>query len=171
MIKIDSALTAEVTVIANETGPGANTTVRLGQALQDIIDSKASVLSAGTVLKVSLTAAQILNSFTTPLVLVPAAGAGTIIRPSSIVFINKFLTTAFSSPNSMSVYLGSLTPFTSAIFQSANNAIELRAMTTASSVGMLDCVNVPLMLKTNTANPTLGDGSMDFYITYAVITL
>lgn len=171
MIKTDLVLTTQVAVITNETIAGADTAARIGQMFQDIVDSKPNLSAVSITAKVHLTAAQILASFTTPLTLVAAPGAGIFIRPTSIVFVNNFLTTAFSSPNSMSVNVGSLTPFTSALFQSANNAIEFRAMATTSSVGSLDCINVPLLLKTTTANPTLGDGSMDIYITYSVITL
>jgi len=126
-------------------------------------------------IKVSLTSADILALFTTPFTLIPAQGAGTLINVLKVWYKYNFNTTAYTGGGSLTViYNNSLIPATTAfsnlLGQTSNSigrpAISFSVLTLQNS----DIVNVPVTLLGSAAQ-TLGDSTLDVYITYDVITL
>jgi hypothetical protein len=126
-------------------------------------------------IKVSLTSADILALFTTPFTLIPAQGAGTLINVLKVWYKYNFNTTAYTGGGSLTViYNNSLIPATTAfsnLLGQTSNYIGRPAMS-FSVLTLLnsDIVNVPVTLLGSVAQ-TLGDSTLDVYITYDVITL
>jgi hypothetical protein len=141
------------------------------KAIKTYIDSVAKFV------KVSITSAEILQMFTTPKVLVAAPGAGKLIVPISFTFRINYLTTAYATNTNMifgwgSTSGGALATYTSILAQS-QNVLELNAIGSVFGVfgSNASLVNQPLTARVPTGNPTAGDSSIDWYITYMIITL
>lgn len=152
---------------------GTGITVDNTDPLNPIVSSTA----IGTVLteKISLTSADILALDGTPYTLIPAQGVGTFINVLKVYFQYNFVTTAY--PDGGSIF----TVFSSYFGLTVSNAIAnvLNSSTTvfarpviAAGVYITDSgySNTPLLLCT-TQQQTVGDGTLDVYITYDVITL
>ncbi len=198
----DSALTVLADQIQDETTAGANTALRIGTFLNDIVDSKinhedldnvdntsdvdkpvstaqaaaiaVAVAAAITTVKVSLSSAQILAGFTTPVSLVAAKGAGTFINVLSIAKRLTYGSITYITNTTDRVYIGSFSPIITDgdILASASNDFSVTSPTQSLEVtGSADWVNAPLMWKVITGNPASGNSTLDIYITYNVITL
>jgi hypothetical protein len=126
--------------------------------------------------KVSLSSAQILDSNTTPIELIAAPGAGLAIIPISVVVKYTYITAAYATNTSPSIFFDTLDI-------EDNNFIDLGSMLTQtankSAIKIVQSANgensvianKALMWAIETGNPTAGDGTIDLYITYQVITL
>jgi hypothetical protein len=124
--------------------------------------------------KVSLTSAQILNSNTTPIQLIAAPGAGKAILITNGLLKGNFVTTPYATNTNGVVrvganplfyqYMGFLINFTenimSALFAADNTYIALAS-----------AENTPVTYITEDGDPTAGDGTIDLYLTYQIITL
>ncbi len=157
-------LSTAAQVIATETAAGANTASRIGGMSQDIIDSGVFTV------KVSLSSAEILALATTPKVLVAAQGAGTLIRPLAITFNLTYVSTTYTG-GAMRIYYS-----TGGSFLVSNSTY-----TNGSSVPYYGTISNTVALATGAINDDLimdaasavsvGDGTLDVYITYAVISI
>lgn len=121
--------------------------------------------------KVSLSSAQILNSFTTPVELIAAPGAGKYINVLSLVQKNNFVTTPYATNTTARIEINDGTFF--------SYYFETEIVFTATSIRKLlqvdeddmPVANLPLRFKTQTGNPTAGDGTIDIHITYQILDL
>jgi hypothetical protein len=123
--------------------------------------------------KTVLTSAQILALNTTPVVLVPSFGAGTIIRPIAFCFAYTFGTVAYATNTSMIVSLNGITDSDYAIFSLSGLASSVTAPIGASSAhtGVItDLENQSLTAYVLGGNPTAGDGTLTIYTSFTVIT-
>lgn len=141
-------------------------------SLKNYTDSVAGEISVGAgeviTTKVSVSSAEILNGYVATKTLIAAPGAGKVIRPISLIAKYNYGTAQYAG-NQMAVTLLGNTIFSPTAYLSSSNAFEFR---TPSSFGVtVDLSNQPLLLYVTGANPTTGDGTVDFYITYTVITL
>ena len=126
----------------------------------------------------TVTSTQILNSFTQPVILIPGV-AGKHIVPISMVLTYVPNTTAyppanqalftFGTPSSSSIwgrittaYLG-VTTRTSYAFPNSWNGFNAPGIYTTGAGGD------NFLFSTETANPTLGDGSYNFNIMYRLV--
>jgi hypothetical protein len=117
--------------------------------------------------KVSLSSAQILDSNTSPVQLIAAPGAGKMIRVTSITAIFTFNGVAYATNtngqvrintyqlNSISLNFGASTESTFGFPQAASGTLS----------------NQSINFTTQTGNPTAGDGTIDLYITYQILSL
>ena len=198
-IKIDTDLNSLANVIKLEKVTGANTASRVGVMLNHIIDSKINVdkLSTAVALgtsdilvpsqkavkeyvdghgaitkKVSLSSAQILALNTTPIVLVEAQGSGTVIEPLSVVFNLTYGTTTYATNTTAQIKYQAIAGnfITSSIISNTQDALN-RVLPNTSLTFTSIPINTPLVIDIATGDPTTGDGTLDVYVTYVVITL
>lgn len=122
---------------------------------------------------VSISSADILQLNTTPKTIVPAQGAGKFIMPLSVLFKVNFGTTAYATNTNLRIKQGAsfdpLITVNSVLAQIADTLIPkvFAPNITASSYSL----NEPLQVYVQTGNPTAGDGTIDIYVSYIVITL
>lgn len=136
---------------------------------QDVADLAAGGGGSVVTVKVSLSSAEILALFTTPKVLVAAPGAGKILAPIRIVIKNNFGTEGYSG-GPILINLGTLNLLSNTTYQLSNNAYDFRALT-GNAANSTNLSNTAITASVASSNPTLGDGTVDMYITYTTITL
>lgn len=125
--------------------------------------------------KVSLTAAQILASDVTPITAISAQGTGTAINIVNATVRLNFNTTAFDGAGSglLIQTVGAATQQASInrfVINSASTTIIKSSISDSSTTGQL-VENADVELQWSGTVPTTGDGTLDVYITYEVITL
>jgi hypothetical protein len=120
-----------------------------------------------TTVKVTVTSAEILDSFGTPIELIAAPPGGYAINVLNCIKKDNFVTVAYTSVNDSfiaynSVFVDIFQPditFT----QSGFNRIGFSGSGIESGRSVI--------FYTENANPTLGDSTIDFYITYQVVQI
>lgn len=126
---------------------------------------------------VTLTAAQVLAIFTTPVTVVPAQGAGLMIVPVSAVFNYTFVTRAYTDGGGVMELLvgwagGTACQFpTAGFWDQAFSQIHRPAQTDIGGLLNSAVVNAPLQVGHSVANPTLGDGTLKIEVVYYVIVV
>lgn len=115
-------------------------------------------------IKVTVTSAEILDAYDTPVELIPAPAAGFYIDPISIVHKFDYDTTAYATNTSGKIVLSD---------EGSVCDIDLtRANSDVQKTGGSDFVTDGAMLFTvETGNPTAGDSDLIIFITYQVIEL
>lgn len=140
--------------------------------VKEVVDYVAA--SSGSVInaKVSLTSAEILNLFTTPKVAILAPGVGKIIRILGVTFKYNFGTIAYST-NSLRVVLNSsiAISITNILNGSSSSSLNTSPLTSLGSVAFADWENQSIKIDVLAQNPTAGDGTVEVYISYTIITL
>lgn len=125
-------------------------------------------------IKVSLTSAQLLNSFTAPITLISAPGAGKIISIIDCVFQYNYGTATYVNPNACGIYTTTINfsqiAFGAGFLTSATSLLG-KVNSSGSASTNVFAVNQGVEFATFTANPTTGDGTLDLYISYNIITL
>ena len=129
-------------------------------------------LNGLTTIKVSVSSAQILNSFTVPVVLIPAPGSGKVLQIVSFIIYSTFVTTPYTIASAVNLKYdasGSAVTYdiATALATSANRYISGSANGVSSST----ITNKAILLESDVSDPTLGDGTLTFYITYQTITI
>ena len=117
--------------------------------------------------KVTVTSAEILDSFDTPIELIAAPPAGYAINVLNCIKKDNFGTVAYTSANDSfiaynSVFVDIFQPDIT-FAQSGFNRIGFSGSGIESGRSVI--------FYTENANPTLGDSTIDFYITYQIIEL
>lgn len=123
--------------------------------------------------KISLSSAQVLALNTTPINAISAQGVGTIIVPVKITAVLTYGTVAFDNFG-LKVKTSGLTVnhvlFHDSFITGTSN--QIRTITCDSAGTTVDnlAINTPILI-TAGSDGTVGDGTIDIYITYEVITL
>jgi hypothetical protein len=125
--------------------------------------------------KVTLSSSQILNIFTNPIELVPAQ-AGKILIPQFVhqKFIYGTVTYVGGALLKLRIGTNLSNPVQNLaqIINSTNNAQSIQNLFYNNYVGGdLNLQGLSIVLEGSNPNPTLGDGTMDVYLTYLEITL
>jgi hypothetical protein len=170
-IKI-SQMTSAGALTGAETVAGLQSGSNVGINVQDIAD----LAAGGTGLiwdKVTITSAQLLSMNTTLIDIVAAPGAGIAVLPYSVLLYYRFGTTEYLT--NLNVILSPNNSIWNVAFNSAlqgtQDRITSRSIfpTVSASGGNID--NQPLQVQVQTANPTAGDGTLDVYVAYYLLTL
>lgn len=125
---------------------------------------------------VTLTAAQILTLFATPVQIAPAPGANLIINPFAQTLTYKFGTTAYTLTGGSQIIYGysSAFAFTTAIINCAGLLDQTHDVIFNSSKPYnhnstrAQIVNLALFLGMNTGAATLGDGTLEVVTNYSI---
>lgn len=170
-IKI-SQMTAAGALTGTETVAGLQGGSNVKINVQDIAD----LAGGGSGLiwdKVTITSSQLLSMNTTLVDIVAAPGAGIAILPYSVLLYYRFGTSEYLtnlnvvlSPNNS---LWNVT-FNSAL-QGTQDRISSRSIFPTVSASGANIDNQPLQVQIQTGNPTAGDGTLDVYVAYYLITL
>ncbi len=128
--------------------------------------------------KLSLSSAQILALNGTPITLVAAPGSGKTIVPISVIGRMNFLTAAYATNLQLQVKYSAgadaLFVNSTLLAATSGNPIQPLFPVAAGSVTGNDneyIANADLLITVGTGNPATGAGTLDLYITYAVVTL
>lgn len=125
--------------------------------------------------KLTISSDQIKAGYTTPLVALAAPGAGIINVPIAFTLRMNFGTAAYATNVVLQArYEGIATNFiTSTIIGSTESTITRQSPNGSLSflTATSDPVNKAIIVDFASGNPTTGDGTLDIYITYAVVTL
>lgn len=136
---------------------------------QDIADS---VFTSGIISsKVTISSASILTAFTTPVILVAAQGAGTVIQVFSTYIFYDYNSAAYATNTNIDFGLtgGTYSSITSLIDQTQDMYYNIPAPSLALTT--FNQSNKAYEFKVQTGNPTAGNSPLYCYITYRVITL
>jgi len=136
--------------------------------IQDVAD----LVTAGEVVtvKVSLTSADILALAATPITLIPAQGAGTFIKLIGVTMKLNYVSTTYTG-GALRIYFSSGGSFiiTNNTYTNSSSVIFTPAFST-TQVFTTGAENDDLIIDAASA-VTVGDGSLDIYLTYSVISL
>lgn len=149
----------------------------VGNSIKQVIDYVDQEIDTITpiqkTIKRTLTSAEILNLFTTPIELVPAI-TGKLLVPQFLHQKYNHNTTAYTISGLFRLGLGTISfapiNFTPVV-TSADNAQGLTNFSINQSTSGLTYQNLPIVVGATTANPASGDGTLDLYLTYLEITL
>lgn len=146
--------------------------LEVGGAMKDSIDYTTENIVVKKV-KVSLSSAQILNLFTTPIELIPAV-TGKLLVPQFLFQKYTHVSSAYTTSGLFRIGLGTISFGFSAfgaVITSADNAEGLNNLNYSTSTSGLTYENLPIVVGATSANPTGGNGTLDLYLTYLEITL
>jgi len=120
--------------------------------------------------KVSLSSAQILNLGSVPVTLVASPGVGKFIQILSVTGRMNFGTVAYDTSTHLQVFTGALAgiSFTDQNLLGSRFTINY-AFNGPANVNTDE--DVPVQIQVELANPATGDGTLDIYVTYKIITL
>lgn len=193
----DSQLTTRAAIVRDETQSLANSAIRIGALLVDINENKINIdkistsISADTgsttkvptvaaveaaviikTVKVNVSSSDILAFNTTPKALIAAPGVGKFINPISIGFMMKSGNTPYATQTAVQFSCGGvIDAITSVLNNTANNTKYFSVNISGYSVNNASNVNSALYIYNPTGNPTAGDGNIDVYITYSIVTV
>lgn len=135
------------------------------------LNEAAQPLQATTI----LTAAQVKALFTTPITLVAAGGAGTIIVVDRISFGSTFVTPAYAGANNLEFrYTNAAgTKVTVDIASATLNFAAGTQYSTAPGVTteLIPVANAAIVVCVPVANPTAGNSLVTLTVTYRILTL
>lgn len=122
-------------------------------------------------LRVTITSAQLLNIFTTPVTLIPAPWTDKYIVVDGIIATLDFNTTAYAGTDDLQYhYTGTVNLSSKFTLNSLVNS-SVNAVSEASNSSP-DCfINEPVVALMPNADPTLWDSDIILDITYRIITL
>jgi len=171
--EVSADITAKIT---SKTAAGSLSNVDDGanrELILDYIDQE--VGGKVKTLKTTITSAQMLALFSTPVTILTNTTAGVIKQPSSVYIVYRAGSTGYYQE---SYYLNviredtgsNLVSLASGYLSEASNAYSQAAL--GNPMYLSGSIrNNSYLLKANTSNPTSGDGELDIYVTYIEITL
>ena len=126
-------------------------------------------------IKVNISSTEILQLNTTPKTIVPAQGSGTLIVPIKFVIRYNYGTVSYSNNNNFKCKLGNWDNLVSItnLTLGTNSQLVLPSVANTNTVDTTATaeINQPLVAYVPTGDPINGDGTIDVYLTYNVITI
>ncbi|HZT29503.1 MAG TPA: hypothetical protein VFA33_06450 [Bryobacteraceae bacterium] len=127
--------------------------------------------------QVSLTAAQLIAMYTTPVSILPAPGAGKVLIIDAIAFQFKHGASQFTGGGAVTfVFHGTaVTPHTgnvaAATIQAAADDVQYLGPNTSAAIDLQTAINLGLDIKNATAAFAAGNGTAIVTVWYSVLTL
>lgn len=154
-------------VIPTQVSDGASEVGK--NTLQEVKDLVVEVVTK----KVSLSSAQILLLNGTPIDVVPAQGTSKFIQPIGVVCKLNWNGVAYATNTDLRFKMGAsfsnILNITGFLGNTADTIV--RTLFTGSQSASSYTLNQPLQVTVPSGNPTAGDGTLDIYLTYTVISL
>lgn len=165
-VEVLSSVTIDPDVSLGDINP-LDTVVPSQKAVKTYVDASALIT-----VKVSITSPEILTLNSTPKTLVATPGAGKIILPLNIIFYKHFVSAAYTTNTNLQLGPGTLyaTIYSSEIAFTQNTIATYSIGVSAGSF-TTSVINQPMNIYVTGANPLAGDGSLDIYLTYCIISL
>jgi len=160
------------TNITDKTAVDSLTPEDEGNALKEVADY-VDELIIEKVVKISLTSADILDIFTTPIEVTPAV-EGKLLVPRYIHQKYTHVTTPYTGGATWRIGLGTInTAFSviSAVIGSADNSQAIQTLTQNFSGSGISYEELNIIIGGTSANPTGGDGTLELFITYLEIDI
>lgn len=122
---------------------------------------------------VTLTSAQILALFSTPITLIPAPGANKYISIDEILAKNTFNSVAYTGANALEVRYtdGSGQKLTGDLASAFIDAAATRVDKAVGAATAVAVANAAVVAAVPTANPAAGNGTITLDILYRVVTI
>jgi hypothetical protein len=150
--------------------------------LQTQLNAKANTADFSGILEirsfsVTIPSASVLDIFSTPVALVPAQGANTIIVPISIQGQMIYGTTPYATDGEIDIYCGGTKQVwgfpadDGFLFGTVSRIVNGFAASSNSVTDTQYVANQPLTIKTVGSNPTAGDSTLVIFGTYLVLTV
>jgi len=136
----------------------------------NVISATAGDCTCIKTVKVSLSSAQILDSNTTLIELIAAPGAGKIIDIINIIQKNTYIANEYETNTDSIVFYGTALADVY-LLDLAFSSSGFFAIAKANVSNSFDFENQPITFFTKAGNPTAGDGTIDLYISFQVISL
>jgi hypothetical protein len=160
------------TQITNETVDFAITPAEVGGRMKDTIDYTTEN-AIFKVQKTTITSAQILDLFTTPITVLDSSTAGIVNVPISI-YIKRTAGTSYTFSSAFLFLVNdfntNVATLAATLLTNATNGFT-QAVVGVTQTSSADIKSNFYKLKASTANPTNGTGDIDVFVTYAQITL
>lgn len=124
--------------------------------------------------KVTISSAELLALNTTPKPLIAAGGAGTIIDVVSIQYFLDYNSAAYTTNTDLYVSYNAAGANLNAGSLSLSGSLDVYAKVNLDSQTLYNSatrVNTPLVAYVATGNPSAGNGAVNIYITYRIVTL
>jgi hypothetical protein len=137
------------------------------EAIEDSLINADGELNCPQTIRVDLSSAQILNSFSNPIELIPAPAVGKVIEVLNVTTYLRFESTAYVCAGLPFIKIDGGTAMfkVNGLTSSSNNISDcVREVCTLSS-------NKPLIFYSTVSNPTTGDSRLLLFITYKIIKL
>ena len=133
------------------------------------VDNRFGVLQSASV---DLNSTQILSSNSAPIELIAAPGANKVIFVHSYYQALDFGTVAYATNTDMRIkYTDASGQNISLTLNLANGADLYRIAEGSGNSGTTAPINEPIVIATTTGNPTAGDGTVKYRVTYSIIDL
>jgi hypothetical protein len=170
-------------VLTNCTGTAAGLTAGTVTTNANMTGDVTSVGNATTIIdtyktyttKISLSSAEILALNSSPKQLLPAPGSGKTYELLGVLCNMNFISAAYAANTTLQVlYSGAalVVATNSNIINATVDKIGKMALSAISAAGSTQYLeNTALNLNVGGGNPTTGDGTLDIYLTYKIITL
>tara|TARA_R110002020_G_scaffold28732_4_gene91231 strand:- start:2948 stop:3460 length:513 start_codon:yes stop_codon:yes gene_type:complete len=119
----------------------------------------------------TLTSAELLNSFTTPIILLAAQGANKVIIPyGTVVYKTDFNTTVYDFTDAFIQYESTIyNTVTTTVLNAAADYISPSEVTATGGTSIVG--NNNLLFKASTGNPTQGDGTLTINLQYRIVEI
>lgn len=141
----------------------------------NLIDSMSNFSDdfANRYIKKTLSSAQLLSSFSSPIEIVAAPGADKIAFGTFMIAKTNYGSIPYATHINMRLLWNGVTASfdDSVTISRAEDYIQILEFYNSIATPKGNAVNKNLVLKTTTGNPTAGDGTMDIYLWYRILTL
>jgi hypothetical protein len=147
-----------------------------GYVLTSDVSGNATWQVSGTgavqIAEVTLSSAQILSLHTTPITLVAAQGANTVIAPIRYITYYDYNSISYTTETTLIVQLGGVTQTTFfSVLSLSSDALFFGNPSNTSQQAPIPQINGDLTITTPTSNPTAGNGTVKIRVLYSVINL
>jgi hypothetical protein len=121
---------------------------------------------------VTLDSTDILSLHTSPIVIVPAQGANTLIVPIRITYYYEYNTAEYQTSTSLQVQVGGTNVNTNSAFLGyTSNALYTVAAGGYAASGSISSIDGDLTITAPTSNPTNGNSTLKVTVIYTVVNL
>lgn len=146
-----------------------------GDTVIDIIDNVINYMNSNVIYNIafSLTAAQVKTLYSIPIEVIPAPGVGYAIEVITASSRLNYGSVAFNSAGTALILQTDTAAYpqtaSDTILNNTSNVFSKHLHKTSDTVQLVE--NKALMISIATADSTLGDSTIDTYISYRIITL